>query len=328
MSHGFAGLVTVFLGMDKDTLVGRLIDGVGATGVDLHRNAQIKAWREQIHILRCQLSDLAFSESFVVLEYELPRRFRRPDVVLLHEGIVFVIEFKVGAERHDAAARWQVRSYGMDLRDFHAASHDRVIVPIVCATRAECGTSTSDLPNITEPGVTEVFLATAEDLGSLVRAIRERVRCNVEPLDPDSWLNSPYRPTPTIIEAALRLYEGHGVREISHRYAHNLDRTTGVLVRVIDKARREHECVICFVTGIPGAGKTLMGLNVVHDPELRGSSTAAGIFLSGNGPLVKIVLRTRSASDAPDRQRTPPQRLRARGKHFHTKRASVLALPS
>lgn len=289
MSQGYANRVADFLVMDEDTLIGRLIDGVGATGVDLHRNAQIRAWREQIEILRCQLSVPTFHESFIVLEYEIPKRFRRPDVVLLHDGIVFVIEFKVGAERHDAAARWQVRSYGMDLRDFHAASHGRAIVPILCTTGSGRGTSARDLPSITEPEVTEVFLATAEDLGTLVRAIRERVRCNVEPLDPHSWLDSPYRPTPTIIEAAVRLYEGHGVRELSHRHAHNLGRTTDMLVRVIEKARREHEYVICFVTGIPGAGKTLTGLDVVHDPELRGDATAAGIFLSGNGPLVKIV---------------------------------------
>ena len=121
-------------------------------------------------------------------------------------------------------------------------------------------------------------------------AVAERVRRDDAPdRSCSDWLASPYRPTPTIIEAAVRLYEGHGVRELSHRHAHNLDLTTEMLVEEIERAQRERRRVVCFVTGIPGAGKTLTGLNVVHDPELRGDSAAAGIFLSGNGPLVKVV---------------------------------------
>lgn len=289
MSHGFAGRVSEFRSLEEDALIGRLIDGVAATGVDGHRNAQIAAWREQIRILRGQLKGAPFQDWFIVLEYELPRRARRPDVVLLHGGIVFVVEFKVGAEVHDAASRWQVQSYGMDLRDFHAGSHERVIVPVLCATRAERRGAEDGFPAVTEPGVTEVVRAMGDDLGERLLSIEERARRDDEPIEPQCWLASPYRPTPTIIEAAVRLYEGHGVRELSHRHAHNLDLTTAMLVEEIERARRERRRVVCFVTGIPGAGKTLTGLDVVHDPELRGDSAAAGIFLSGNGPLVKVV---------------------------------------
>lgn len=289
MSHGFAGRVSEFRSLEEDALIGRLIDGVAATGVDGHRNAQIAAWREQIRILRRQLAGAPFQDWFIVLEYELPRRARRPDVVLLHDGIVFVVEFKVGAEVHDAASRWQVQSYGMDLRDFHAGSHERVIVPVLCATRAERLGAEDGFPVVTESGVTEVVRATGDDLGERLLFIAERSRRDAEPIEPQCWLASPYRPTPTIIEAAVRLYDGHGVRELSHRHAHNLDLTTEMLVEEIERARRERRRVVCFVTGIPGAGKTLTGLDVVHDPELRGDSAAAGIFLSGNGPLVKVV---------------------------------------
>ncbi|MCW5968501.1 MAG: DUF2075 domain-containing protein [Blastocatellales bacterium] len=289
MSHGFAGHVAEFRSLEEDALIGRLINGVAATGVDGHRNAQIAAWREQFRILRRQLAGAPFQAWFIVLEYEIPRRSRRPDAVLLHGSTVFVVEFKVGAETHDATSRWQVQSYGMDLRDFHAGSHGRVIVPVLCATRAEHRGVEEGYPVVIETGITDVVRATGDDLAERLLAVSECVRRNDEPIEPENWLASPYRPTPTIIEAAVRLYEGHGVRELSHRHAHNLDLTTEMLVEEIERARRQRRRVVCFVTGIPGAGKTLTGLDVVHDPELRGDSVAAGIFLSGNRPLVKVV---------------------------------------
>lgn len=280
-----------FRSLKEDALVGQILKGVASTGVDAHRNAQIEAWREEIRILHRQLAEPSFRDWFIVLEYELPRRSRRPDVILLHGNVIFVVEFKVGAKTHDSAACWQVQSYGMDLRDFHAKSHGRTIVPVLCATHADCSTTEEDLSILATPAsVTEVVRATSDDLGARILSVTEHVRCGEnEPIHPRDWLASSYRPTPTIIEAAVRLYEGHGVRELSHRHAHNLDRTTAMLVDEIDRARQKQCRVICFVTGIPGAGKTLTGLDVVHDPDLRGKSTAAGIFLSGNGPLVKVV---------------------------------------
>ena len=109
------------------------------------------------------------------------------------------------------------------------------------------------------------------------------------PIVPRQWMDSPYRPTPTIIEAATLIYERHDVREISHRYAYNLDRTTEMLLREVRDAQQFGRRTICFITGIPGAGKTLTGLNVVHSKGLQQTSALSGIFLSGNGPLVKIV---------------------------------------
>lgn len=109
------------------------------------------------------------------------------------------------------------------------------------------------------------------------------------PIDADTWVDAPYRPTLSVIEAAERLYENHDVREISHSYASNLDATTDLLAEVIKEARAQNRRYVCFVTGVPGAGKTLTGLNVVHDPSLRAEGGPSGIFLSGNGPLVKVV---------------------------------------
>ncbi len=299
MTHGYAGSVGDFLQADEDAIVGGLVGGVAATGVGTHRSAQIDAWREEIRILKAQLDDEAFLDGYIVMEYELPRRSRRPDVILLDRGSIFVIEFKVGAKNHDAASRWQAHSYALDLRDFHAESHGRTIVPVLCATGASNrpfrGLSLYGTPT----SIAEVLRVTGEDLGASLRlAGAEAASHVVDAIDPIRWLESEYRPTPTIVEAAVRLYEGHGVRELSHRHAHNLDLTTSMLVRVVEGARRERRRVVCFVTGIPGAGKTLTGLDVVHDPELSGEGAAAGIFLSGNGPLVKVVREALVASQA------------------------------
>src|SRR5207249_7153094 len=111
------------------------------------------------------------------------------------------------------------------------------------------------------------------------------------PIPPKAWDNSPYHPVPTIIEAAEALYAGHNVSEIAHSHAGaiNLTLTSERLVAIIQQAQLNKQKVVCFVTGVPGAGKTLAGLNVVHNPALRREGRPAGVFLSGNGPLVRIV---------------------------------------
>jgi len=270
--------------------VGRLVGGVARSGIHEQKSAQFSAWRTQLAILKRELADDDFQDWFAVLEFEIPRRQRRPDLVLLCGGLVFVVEFKVGSSTHDALARSQVVSYCMDLRDFHAETRGRILVPVLCATDS----SELGCPNLQLRGhdtrITGVVLASGENLGrQLHYCATQLVALGTRATNPESWLQSPYRPTASIIEAAVQLYDGHGIREITHRHAHNLDLTTAALVREIDVARRQNRRVICFVTGIPGAGKTLTGLDVVHSPEIRGNRATAGIFLSGNGPLVNII---------------------------------------
>ena len=108
-------------------------------------------------------------------------------------------------------------------------------------------------------------------------------------IDPIEWENASYRPTPTIVEAAERLFRGHTVAEISHNYATNLTATTDAIVSAITRSQRNNERTVCFVTGVPGAGKTLAGLNAVHDPRVHDDARPCAVFLSGNGPLVKVI---------------------------------------
>ena len=290
MGYGHASAVGEFIKTPEDTLIGRLTSSIASTGVPNQRTAQIDAWKQEIRLLKEQLSDPQLDQWFIILEYEIPRRSRRPDVILLKSTTILVIEFKMGARNFDSTSRWQVTSYARDLRDFHAESHGRSIVPVLCATDAQTGLT--DLGELTHAAgeVGTLVKTNGANLGSgLMRIEKEYDRNLSPPIVPDRWLNSPYRPTPTIIEAATLLYESHDVRELSHRHAHNLDQTTDLLLREMEEAQRYGRRTICFVTGIPGAGKTLTGLNVVHSKGVQHSSGLSGIFLSGNGPLVKIV---------------------------------------
>lgn len=295
MSVGYMASVSGFLEDDVDRVVGLLARAVADTGITSQHSRQIMVWKDQVNLLKDNLRRLTteggktLSNWHVALEYELPRRQKRPDVILIANDRILVIEFKFGMARYEAAAKWQADDYALNLRDFHAASHERYIVPILCA-----------VDSLTHPNVysghknivASTLLANGENLWTVLqRACGNALPAAAlaHPIDPLAWLESPYRPTLTIIEAAERLYGNHSVREISHSYADNLDKTTEMLAGVIQDAKQNGKRCICFVTGVPGAGKTLTGLNVVHDPAIRSNQGPSGIFLSGNGPLVKIV---------------------------------------
>jgi len=292
MSRGVSYTLGDFLQSDDAQVLGALTASVASTGVQTTRTTQINSWKQQIQILRCTARELidtypASASWHLILEYELPRRQKRPDVVLLAGDVILVIEFKIGASSFDASSRWQTEDYCLNLRDFHAESMGHSIVPILCATSA---TASSNAARPTVDGVAPIQLANEQNLSEVISsAHRFASRPGSAVLDPLNWIESVYRPTLTVIEAAERLYGSHGVREIRHSYASNLDATTDMLARVIRDARANGSRHVCFVTGVPGAGKTLTGLNVVHDPSLRAEGGPSGIFLSGNGPLVKVV---------------------------------------
>jgi DUF2075 family protein len=292
MSRGVSYTLSAFLQADDAQVLGAMTASVASTGIQTTRTAQIDSWQQQIQILRSTAKHLirvcpASTSWHLILEYELPRRQKRPDAVLLAGDVILVIEFKVGANDFDAASRWQTEDYCLNLRDFHAKSLGRSIIPVLCATAAP--TSVKTLRSI-EGTVALIQLTNAQDLPEVLLAAHQFVSCpSATAIDSSDWIESSYRPTLSVIEAAERLYGSHSVREISHSYASNLDATTDMLARVIQEARTNGTRHVCFVTGVPGAGKTLTGLNVVHDPSLRAEDGPSGIFLSGNGPLVKVV---------------------------------------
>ena len=216
--------------------------------------------------------------------------------VLLTDRAILVLEFKIGATAFEMRDRRQVEDYALDLFDFHAGSRSHPIVPILIASDAP--SSRSPLPLIWH-GVTPVLDANAQGLRSLLHVIADRIPFPSSALSPAIWQAAPYRPVPTIVQAAQMLYGRHGVREIaeSRTDVGNLTRTTRAITAALESALADKRHHVMFVTGIPGAGKTLCGLNAVF------VSTFGAAFLTGNLPLVHV-LREALARDSAGQERS------------------------
>lgn len=277
-----------FLAESEDTILGTLTRNNSFDLVDLQRNA----WLYEIRFLK----ELLRSESSgqIIFEYSIPRLGRRIDVTLLLHGIVFVLEFKVGAEEYYRQDLEQVWDYALDLKNFHEASHDLTIVPILVATDAPDTSGSREFSQYNDH-VFEPILSNAENLPQL---IIQFVQGYTQEIDLSRWAFSRYMPTPTIIQAASALYLHHSVADITKTEASgkNLQQTCEFVMNVIDHSRTMKEKSICFVTGVPGAGKTLVGLNIaVRQFEKKDLA----VYLSGNQPLVSVL----SEALARDRKR-------------------------
>ncbi len=295
----YGATIAKFLQTQPDTIVGELTRNSTFSLL----STQSDAWFEQISFLQERLVGLSGS---LFLEFNIPRMGRRIDAVLLVGPAVFVMEFKVGESAFDRAAIEQVWDYALDLKNFHQASHSVPIVPILIATEA----TTSSPPTLSADQDMVFHPISVNPDGfreTLERALRAVTGAT---LDEKRWSHASYYPTPTIVEAARALYAQHSVEAIA-RYdagAQNLRMTSSRIEELIDEARGERRKLICFVTGVPGAGKTLVGLNVATRRRDVGQPTHA-VFLSGNGPLV-AVLREALTRDEVARQKSQGIRVR------------------
>lgn len=289
-----------FLAESEDTILGTLTRNNSFDLVDLQRNA----WLYEIRFLK----ELLHNESSgqIIFEYSIPRLGRRIDVTLLLHGIVFVLEFKVGAEEYYRQDLEQVWDYALDLKNFHEASHDLTIVPVLVATDAPDVSGCREISQY-DDHVFEPVLSNEENLPQL---IVQFVQGYAQEIDLSRWAFSRYMPTPTIIQAASALYLHHSVADITKTEAsgENLQRTCEFVMNVIDHSRAMKEKSICFITGVPGAGKTLVGLNIaVRQFEKKDLA----VYLSGNQPLVSVL------SEALARDRKRQEEERNPGVHYH-----------
>ena len=254
------------------------------------------AWLQQISILNDALGHRPDGRIF--LEFYIPRMGKRADAVLITASIVFLIEFKVGASEHALSAFEQVEDYALDLKNFHEGSHSVPIVPVLVSTNA--ASEPLREPQFANDLVASPVGTNRTDLGALIDLIS--VARSFPPIDIDEWMAKGYRPTPTIVEAAEILYRTHSVTDISRSDAgaKNLQETSASVSKVIDRARENSTKAICFVTGVPGSGKTLAGLNIATRRSQEHGDEHA-VFLSGNGPLV-AVLREALARDKARRE--------------------------
>ena len=252
----------------------------------LNEVQQVRAWEATIAMLRPALAALPAAVGWrVLLEYPMLRLGRRPDVILLTERAIFVLEIKAGKTAHTPADRRQVEDYAIDLHDFHAGSRDNPIIPVLISEGAH--QRPMDLPLILGHGVTPPLDATPKTLQLLLRETSILAAKVARPLDAAAWLDAPYQPVPNIVDAACMLYSKHNVADIraARTDAINLGATTSAILAEIGQARAEGARLILFVTGIPGAGKTLCGLNTIFGAEDAGRGT----YLTGNPTLVHVL---------------------------------------
>ena len=244
---------------------------------------QKAAWIEQIAFLQRNLEGLTGT---LFLEFNIPRMGSRVDAVLLIGPVVFVVEFKVGEASFDRAAVDQVWDYALDLKNFHEASHQASLVPILIATEAK-----ESAPVKLVADSDRVYRPIQVHPGRFRAALESALRViDGDALDQGQWAQGAYKPTPTIVEAARALYAHHGVEAIKAFDAgkKNLGETSRRFEELIDEARAKSRKIICFLTGVPGAGKTLVGLNVATQ-HARTESPTHAVLLSGNGPLVAVL---------------------------------------
>ena len=274
----YSNTISDFLKDDETRILGQLSLHHNHALEDLQKNA----WVKQITILKDTLQSVDNGQ--IYFEFSIPRMGKRVDNVLIINDLIFVLEFKVGDNQYQKHSIEQVVDYCLDLQNFHEGSHHEKLIPVLISTKAE------PIENVfkSEANLFEPLKANQQNLSAVIN--KTLLQSNGKQINATDWENSIYKPTPTIIEAAQALYKGHNVKEISRHDAGaiNLSKTTDCINNIIETAKRENKKSICFLTGVPGAGKTLAGLNIANE-RMKADEDEHAVFLSGNGPLVDVL---------------------------------------
>lgn len=277
-----------FLNQDNYSIFGEITTNDQFSAEDLQKNT----WNREIEILKRELSQ--FLDGYIIFEYTIPRIGNRIDNIVIYKGIIFLLEFKVGEKKYPSYAIEQVTDYAFDLSCFHKESHNRLLVPILISTKAH---SVKQEIRISKDNVLETICCNEYEIAKYITEVS--LKFIQGEIIPNDWINSLYMPTPTIIEAAQALYLGHNVEDISRNdaSAKNLNQTTKAINKIIDYSKAHNRKSICFITGVPGAGKTLAGLNIAVERQKIAEDEHA-VFLSGNGPLVDVLQEALARDDA------------------------------
>lgn len=280
----YGASLDVFLREDVDSLLGALLRKA-AGDVEL---TQRNAWVQQINILKAlELPEPLTKAASIYFELTVPRLGRRADVVILIGHVMFILEFKVGEKHINRSGLDQVWDYALDFKNFHDMSHGICIMPVLVATEAADQPFKIELTKHNDRLAKPIGVSSAQ-IPSVIEAALQVLSGPL--IDAETWKAGRYLPTPTIVEAARALYAGHVVEEISRSDAGaiNLAITSKAVDRIIQNSQENRRKAICFVTGVPGAGKTLVGLDVANR-HLNQKSETYSVFLSGNGPLVAVL---------------------------------------
>jgi hypothetical protein len=248
-------------------------------------STQKEAWKKEIEILKTVLSDT--SDGRIYFEFSIPRMGKRIDVLLIIASAIIVLEFKVGEKEYVLSAVDQVWDYALDLNNFHETSHNQLIAPILVSTAAPNYPISLSFSHQSD----NVLFPIRTNVETLKIALQSVLVLNTDKtINVELWEKGRYSPTPSIIEAAMALYNNHSVADISRTDAAaiNLSHTSSTIQNIIQEAKANKRKSLCFITGVPGAGKTLVGLDIATK-NINKDEGLTSIFLSGNGPLVAIL---------------------------------------
>ena len=284
---GWAGTATRFLVCDPVDILEKLRDHYRRLNLDEPARSHDVAWRDSIQCVREALRETAVTNPasrdwYLVFEYELPReRGRRPDLVVIAGGSIVVVEFK-GYPNPSPAAVDQAGDYARDLADYHEMSHDHPVAAALCLT------SGGAHPTI----IKDVTVVSGRDLATGIGMCLAPLPIT-RAINPQEWLESEYAPLPSLVAAARLIFEHEELPHIRRAESAGIPETIAVLDRVAERAQSADESHLVLVTGVPGAGKTLVGLQFVYESHFgAGDDKQKAVFLSGNGPLVEVLQHT------------------------------------
>lgn len=276
----YSDTIASFIDRNVNEIIGKL---TLASQHDINDETS-QSWVEEIYTLKEILQPYRFRGS-IYFEYNIPRMGRRADVIVVIDGIIFVLEYKTSEQKFTREARTQVWDYALDLKNFHEQSAERILIPILVAPKESNKNCSLELKYY-EDNVYEPLQVNASKLRDAFAAVLESIPHDTQILVTDDvWAKSGYEPTPTIIEAAIALYEENTVEDIT-KHGGDIDNASLELLNIINYCRDNNRKGICFITGVPGAGKTLIGLNTAIDQFNKGEKA---VYLSGNFPLVNVL---------------------------------------
>lgn len=281
---------------------------------ELSRNSRLDdnvlqkdSWSHEIQTLQGSLAGL---DGEIFFEYSIPRLGKRADVILLIKNVVIVLEYKVGAKAYERPDLEQVWDYALDLKYFHQKSHALWVVPILVATAAS-ERSHAFQPSKYDDKVLEPLCCNDASLRSVIDRLTSQL---AQEETPEGWGMSPYNPTPTIVQAATTLYRRKNLANKSiaditnHTSEDRTEKATEAVLKIVEESKQKGQKSICFITGVPGAGKTLVGLDIAINlfeeskDKKADENRSLAVYLSGNGPLVKV-LREALARDAVEQEK-------------------------
>jgi len=275
-THGWSGSVRTFMDQPQSLIEQSLESHLqGLLGFNA-AGSQVEAWLEEIEVLKRAFRDLSISkpsclEWSVVLEYELPLEGgRRPDVIVLGPNKIYVLEFKQDPVLQRSSLD-QVAAYARDLAEYHSESHGVEVLPLLVPTKTVDKSETRDVVSVLSPDKIAAFLDAASD---------------EPPINLAKWLEGDYAPLPTLIAAAKMIFSNERLPAIKRAESYGVAKAVLRLREIARTTELNSERALAFVSGVPGAGKTLVGLQFVYEESNQDSQA---VFLSGNGPLVEVL---------------------------------------